>query len=141
MFTRKQVFEGAGNESLFLWGARQTGKSTLLKSLFPNAIWFDLLKSDVYRRYQANPAQFRETILASETNNIVIVDEIQKIPELLDEIHWLIVNHPIQFILSGSSPRKIIRVGSNLLGGRALRYELYPLLQSDKRAGPRLMPG
>jgi len=55
MFTRKQVFEGAGNESLFLWGARQTGKSTLLKSLFPNAIWFDLLKSDVYRRYQANP--------------------------------------------------------------------------------------
>ena len=131
MFTRKQVFEGAGNESLFLWGARQTGKSTLLKSLFPNAIWFDLLKSDVYRRYQANPAQFRETILASETNNIVIVDEIQKIPELLDEIHWLIVNHPIQFILSGSSPRKIIRVGSNLLGGRALRYELYPLLQSE----------
>ena len=47
MFTRKQVFEGAGNESLFLWGARQTGKSTLLKSLFPNAIWFDLLKLGV----------------------------------------------------------------------------------------------
>ncbi|PJE46416.1 MAG: AAA family ATPase [Sediminibacterium sp.] len=131
MFTRKQVFEGAGKESLFLWGARQTGKSTLLKSLFPNAIWFDLLKSDVYRRYQANPSQFRETILASETRNIVIVDEIQKIPELLDEIHWLIVNHSIQFILSGSSPRKIIRAGSNLLGGRALRYELYPLLQSE----------
>ena len=131
MFTRKQVFEGAGKESLFLWGARQTGKSTLLKSLFPNAIWFDLLKSDVYRRYQANPSQFRETILASETRNIVIVDEIQKIPELLDEIHWLIVNHSIQFILSGSSPRKIIRASSNLLGGRALRYELYPLLQSE----------
>lgn len=97
MFTRKQVFKGAGNESLFLWGARQTGKSTLLKSLFPNAIWFDLLKSDIYRRYQANPAQFRETILASETNNIIIVDEVQKIPELLDEIHWLIVNHSFQF--------------------------------------------
>lgn len=131
MFTRKQIFAGSGKESLFLWGARQTGKSTLLKSLFPNAIWFDLLKSDVYRRYQTQPAQFRETILASELDEIVIVDEIQKIPELLDEIHWLMVNHQIQFILSGSSPRKIIRAGSNLLGGRALRYELYPLIQSE----------
>lgn len=131
MFSRKQIFEGAGKESLFLWGARQTGKSTLLKALYPNAIWFDLLKSDIYRRYQTNPAQFREVILSNELNGIVIVDEIQKIPELLDEIHWLIVHHSIQFILSGSSPRKIIRAGSNLLGGRALRYELYPLIQSE----------
>lgn len=131
MFTRKQVFEGAGKESLFLWGARQTGKSTLLKTLYPNAIWFDLLKSDVFKRYQTNPAQFRETILAAEPNSIVIVDEIQKVPALLDEIHWLMVNHPVQFILSGSSPRKIIRAGSNLLGGRALRYELFPLIQSE----------
>jgi predicted AAA+ superfamily ATPase len=131
MFKRKQIFKGAGNESLFLWGARQTGKSTLLKSLFPDAIWFDLLKSDVYRRYQSNPTQFREVILANSSKRIVIVDEIQKIPALLDEIHWLMVNHPIQFILSGSSPRKIIRSGANLLGGRALRYELYPLIESE----------
>ncbi len=131
MFTRKQTFEGAGNESIFLWGARQTGKSTLLKTLFPHAIWFDLLKSDVYRRYQSAPIQFREAILASEKKEVVIVDEIQKIPELLDEIHWLIVNHQVRFILSGSSPRKIIRSGANLLGGRALRYELYPLIQSE----------
>lgn len=131
MFTRKQVLAGSGRESLFLWGARQTGKSTLLKSLFPDANWFDLLKSDVFRRFQTNPSQFREVILANESNKTVIVDEIQKIPELLDEIHWLIVNHSIQFILSGSSPRKIIRSGANLLGGRALRYELYPLIQSE----------
>jgi predicted AAA+ superfamily ATPase len=131
MFTRKQVLEGAGNESLFLWGARQTGKSTLLKTLFPQAIWFDLLKSDVYRRYQTHPEQFREAVLASADNNVVIVDEIQKIPELLDEIHWLIVNHQIRFILSGSSSRKIIRSGANLLGGRALRYELYPLIEHE----------
>ncbi len=98
MFSRKQVFNGAGKESLFLWGARQTGKSTLLKALFPDAIWFDLLKSDVYKRYQSNPAQFREVILAAESSSFVIVDEIQKIPALLDEIHWLIVNHSIQFI-------------------------------------------
>ncbi len=128
MFLRKQLFEGSGNESLFLWGARQTGKSTLLTKLFPKAIWFDLLKSDVFERYQNSPVQFREAILASPPETIVIVDEIQKIPSLLDEIHWLIVHHQTRFILSGSSPRKIIRSGANLLGGRALRYELYPLI-------------
>ncbi len=131
MIIRKQVFEGAGTESLFLWGARQTGKSTLLQSLFPKAIWFDLLKSDIYTRYQNSPSQFREVILANTANDLVIVDEIQKIPALLDEIHWLIVNHQTRFILSGSSARKILRSGANLLGGRALRYELYPLIQAE----------
>lgn len=131
MFVRKQILQGSGNESLFLWGVRQSGKSTLLKYLFPDAIWFDLLMSDVYRRYLSNPKQFREVILARPLKSIVIVDEIQKIPELLDEIHWLMVNHQVRFILSGSSPRKIIRSGANLLGGRALRYELYPLIQSE----------
>ncbi len=131
MFIRKQVFEGAGKESLFLWGARQTGKSTLLKSLFPEAIWFDLLKSDVFIRYQNSPSQFREAILATPSNNLVIVDEIQKIPALLDEIHWLIENHQTRFILSGSSARRILRSGANLLGGRALRYELYPLIEAE----------
>lgn len=131
MFVRKQILEGAESESLFLWGARQTGKSTLLKSLFPNALWFDLLKSDVFERFQKNPVQFRESILATATGTVVIVDEIQKIPALLDEIHWLIVNHQTRFVLSGSSPRKIIRSGANLLGGRALRYELYPLIYAE----------
>lgn len=131
MFVRMQILGGSGKESVFLWGARQTGKSTLLRQLFPNALWFDLLKSDIYRRYQKEPLQFREVILANTVPGIVIVDEIQKIPELLDEIHWLIVNHKIRFVLSGSSPRKIIRTGANLLGGRALRYELYPLIQSE----------
>ena len=98
MFMRKQLLEGSGKESLFLWGARQTGKSTLLKQLFPDALWFDLLKSDVYRRYQKEPSQFREVIIANTTSSNVIVDEIQKIPELLDEIHWLIENHQVRFI-------------------------------------------
>lgn len=131
MFNRKQVFSGAGNESIFCWGARQTGKSTLLKTLYPNALWFDLLKSDVYRRYLSAPSQFREAILADDARRLVIVDEIQKIPTLLDEIHWLIVNHGTRFILSGSSPRKILRMGNNLLGGRALRYELLPLTSAE----------
>ncbi len=131
MFNRKQILIDSGNESLFLWGARQTGKSTLLKELFPNALLFDLLKSDVFERYQKSPFQFRETILAITQETVVIVDEIQKIPSLLDEIHWLMVNNKNRFILSGSSPRKIIRSGTNLLGGRAIRYELYPLIQSE----------
>lgn len=128
MLVRKQILEGAAGESLFIWGARQTGKSTLLKNLFPDALWFDLLQSDVFERFQKSPVQFRETILATASGTVVVVDEIQKIPALLDEIHWLMVNHSVRFVLSGSSPRKIIRSGANLLGGRALRYELYPLI-------------
>ena len=131
MFNRNQIFEGSGNESIFLWGARQTGKSTLLKSLFPDALWFDLLKSDVFERYQKSQLQFREAVLATTAGTVIIVDEIQKIPALLDEIHWLIENHKTRFILSGSSPRIIFRSEANLLGGRALRYELYPLIYAE----------
>ncbi len=131
MFIRKQILIDAENHSLFLWGARQTGKSTLLKEMFTNAIWFDLLLSDVYERLSKNPSILRETVLAQPETNLVIIDEIQRIPELLNEVHWLITNKGTQFILSGSSSRKIIRGGYNLLGGRALRYELYPLVSSE----------
>ncbi len=131
MYLRKQIFQGSGNESLFLWGARQTGKSTLLKSCFPNSLWFDLLLSDVFERLQRNPSQLREIVLANQSIGPVVIDEIQRIPELLNEIHWLIVNKNVRFVLSGSSPRKILRSGSNLLGGRALRYELYPLISEE----------
>ncbi len=130
-FNRKQILIDAESESVFLWGARQTGKSTLLKQLFPKALWFDLLLSDVYERLSKQPSLLRETILADVENRVVIIDEIQRIPTLLNEVHWLIANHKVQFILSGSSPRKIIRGGANLLGGRALRYELYPLVSSE----------
>jgi predicted AAA+ superfamily ATPase len=131
VFIRKQLLIDAENHSLFLWGARQTGKSTLLKEMYTNAIWFDLLLSDVYERLSKNPSILRETILAQPETNLVIIDEIQRIPELLNEVHWLITNKGTQFILSGSSSRKIIRGGYNLLGGRALRYELYPLVSSE----------
>lgn len=131
MYNRKQIFVDCASESLFLWGGRQTGKSTLLKEKFSNALCFDLLLSDVFERFMRNPALLRETILANSEKKLIIIDEIQRIPELLNEIHWLIVNTKSQFILSGSSPRKIIRNGSNLLGGRALRYELYPLVSAE----------
>ncbi len=131
MYIRKQTFQGAGDESLFFWGARQTGKSTLLKALFSESLYFDLLLSDVFEQLQRNPALLRETVLASTQSEPVIIDEIQLIPILLNEVHWLITNKNIRFILSGSSPRKILRSGANLLGGRALRYELYPLIYKE----------
>lgn len=131
MLSRNQVFIDAENESLFLWGARQTGKSTLLKMLYPNAVWFDLLLSDVYEKLSKKPSVLRENILAHQENPLVIIDEVQRIPELLNEVQWLITNNGTRFILSGSSSRKIVRGGYNLLGGRALRYELYPLVSSE----------
>jgi uncharacterized protein len=82
----------------FFMRARQTGKSTLLKKLFPASLWFDLLQTDVFERLNKNPAQLREIILATKQQGPVVVDEIQKIPALLDEIHWLIENKNIRFI-------------------------------------------
>ena len=132
MFKRKQILEFRGNESCFLWGARQTGKSTLLKELFPNSPKYDLLLSSEYGRLQINPSLMHQELLAQlPGDKPVIVDEVQKIPQLLDEIHWLIVNKNIQFILCGSSARKLKRSGANLLGGRALRFELFPLVYPE----------
>lgn len=129
---RKQTFPGLKKSSAFLWGPRQTGKSTLLRQLFPEALKFDLLLSDQYFRMNKQPSILREEILAIRgKRRTVIIDEIQKIPALLDEVHWLIENHRIQFIMSGSSPRKIIRSGGNLLGGRILRYELFPFVYPE----------
>lgn len=132
MYNRILTLAMSSEESCFLWGARQTGKSTLLKKLFPESLYFDLLLSGEYRRLMANPGIIKEECdgagLTAETQRFpVIVDEVQKVPELLDEIHWLIVNKGLRFILCGSSPRKLKRSHANLLGGRALRYELFPL--------------
>ncbi len=131
MFVREQNFRGRDAESAFLWGARQTGKSTLLRMIYPGVLYFDLLHSDVFNRFLSNPALLRETVEADNSSSPVIIDEIQSIPSLLNEVQWLIVNRNRQFILSGSSPRKIVRSGGNLLGGRALRYELYPLIYKE----------
>lgn len=131
MYTRQQNFAYAERNSFFFWGPRQTGKSTLLKNRFKNSLVFDLLMFDVFQRFLRNPSLLREIILIEKPLEPVIIDEIQKIPALLDEIHWLIENTETQFILSGFSPRKILKQGVNLLGGRALRYELFPLSSTE----------
>jgi len=124
MFKRSLNLPKQPSNSFFLWGARQTGKSTLLRQIYPNAIWIDLLKTDEFRRYVTNPEFLREELLAKKDNKLVIIDEIQKVPQLLDEIHWLIENNNNCFALCGSSARKVRRGYANLLGGRAIRYEL-----------------
>lgn len=131
MYIRSQTFEGVANESLFLWGARQTGKSTLLQHLYPGHLHIDLLMSDVFENYSRRPSLLREVAGAYKGPQPIIIDEIQRIPPLLNEVQWLMVNQGVRFILSGSSPRKIVRTETNLLGGRALRYELYPLIKNE----------
>lgn len=131
MYLRSQIFKDSGEESFFLWGARQTGKSTLLGNLYKNHLYIDLLLSDIFERYHRNPELLREVVMAWDGPQPVIIDEIQRIPSLLHEVQWLMVNTGAKFILSGSSPRKILKSGTNLLGGRALRYELYPLIKKE----------
>ena len=97
MYNRKQIFQDSENESIFFWGARQTGKSTLLKKQFPDALWFDLLLSSDYKRLLENNGLIREIITANPSIKTVIIDEIQRLPELLNEIHWLIVNQGTRF--------------------------------------------
>jgi predicted AAA+ superfamily ATPase len=130
-FVRVQKIVDAQEDSVFLWGARQVGKSTLVKSVYPNAKIYDLLKSDEYTRLLRRPQLLREELLSFGEETLVVIDEIQKIPQLLDEVHWLIVNRGIRFILCGSSARKLKRIGTNLLGGRAMSVKLYPLVSAE----------
>lgn len=131
MLPRIIALRDVENDSIFLWGARQTGKSTLLAMQFPDNRYIDLLKSDEFERYNRRPALLREELSLFPGNELIIIDEIQKIPALLDEVHWLISNRNLRFILSGSSARKLRRSGANLLGGRAIRKHLYPLVSAE----------
>ncbi|MFH1233591.1 MAG: AAA family ATPase [Patescibacteria group bacterium] len=127
MYKRLLKLPACPKQSFFLWGSRQTGKTTILKETYPNALRVDLLKSDILMRYLQRPAFFREEIMALDSKQLIIVDEIQKAPVLLDEIHYLIQEKNYIFGLCGSSARKLRRGHANLLGGRAIRYELLGL--------------
>ncbi|MDE2653881.1 MAG: AAA family ATPase [Gemmatimonadota bacterium] len=108
-----------------MWGPRQTGKTTLLREHYPGGHWIDLLKSDDFRRYATRPELLRlELEMGSDSTRQTVIDEVQKVPALLNEVHWLMENRGLHFALCGSSARRVRRGAANLLGGRAVRYEL-----------------
>ena len=117
--------------SLFLFGARQTGKTTLLKQLFPSAIYIDLLDTKKLARFSRQPNLLYEMLKDKDSSTVVIIDEIQQVPLLLNEVHRLITDTGISFVLCGSSARKLRRKGYNTLGGRALPCHLYPFVSAE----------
>lgn len=131
MFRRQLALPASPEVSFFLWGPRQTGKTSLLRATYPGATWIDLLKTDEFARYAQRPALLREELLAQPGRPFVVIDEVQKVPALLDEVHWLIENRGARFVLCGSSARKVRRGAANLLGGRALRHELFGLVSAE----------
>jgi predicted AAA+ superfamily ATPase len=112
--------------SFFIFGARGVGKSMWVKANFLDAIYIDLLSAQTFNELQANPSRL-EQMLRGQKTQWVIIDEIQKIPALLDEVHKLIEEKKIKFILTGSSARKLKKSGVNLLAGRALTQKMFPL--------------
>jgi predicted AAA+ superfamily ATPase len=117
------------DESFFLFGARGTGKSTLLKVAFVHQpkLWIDLLDPNTEEEYQLNPMLLEERALDFPRNTWIVIDEVQKCPKLLDVVHRLIENRGLRFALTGSSSRKLKRGGANLLAGRAFNFTLFPL--------------
>lgn len=116
-------------ESYFLFGPRGTGKTTWLKKTYQDALWIDLLNPQEERIFSMYPEKLKERINANPTKKIVIIDEVQKVPKILDVVHELIENKiGLQFILTGSSARKLRKAGVNLLAGRALWRNFYPFM-------------
>ena len=125
---RRFFAEPAG--SFFLFGPRGTGKSTWLRQRFPKALWIDMLQPDVHRAFLARPERLRDLVLGSESQ-MVVVDEVQKAPELLDVVHSLIDSTETLFALTGSSARKLRRTGVDLLAGRAVLRTMHPFMAAE----------
>jgi len=119
-------------QSYFLFGPRGTGKSTWLKMEYPKALWIDLLNLEVLRFYLAGPERLREVVQPLPNGSTIVIDEVQKAPDLLSEVHWLIEQQKgWQFVLTGSSSRKLKRAGVDLLAGRALLKHMSPFFAGE----------
>ncbi len=121
----------APEQSFFLLGPRGTGKSTWLRATFPNAYVIDLLSEETYQRLLANPGHFASELRSVKTGHWVIVDEVQRLPNLLNEVHRFIEEKQLHFVLCGSSARKLKRAGVNLLAGRALHRSMHPFVPEE----------
>lgn len=122
----KRLLSLPSAKSCFLFGPRGTGKTSWVKTQFPQAIYVDLLESNTYIQLLSSPS-FLEQLIPKDFQGFVIIDEVQKIPQLLNEVHRLIESKKLSFILTGSSARQLRQRGVNLLAGRALRYAMHPL--------------
>jgi predicted AAA+ superfamily ATPase len=121
----------APEQSFFLLGPRGSGKSTWLRATFPDAHVIDLLSEETYQRLLANPGHFADELRAVPTGRWVIVDEVQRLPNLLNEVHRFIEEKRLNFVLCGSSVRKLKRAGVNLLAGRALHRSMHPFVTEE----------
>jgi predicted AAA+ superfamily ATPase len=121
----------APKQTFFLMGPRGTGKSSWLKEMFPRAHTFDLLDESVYQKFLADPSLFSAELGGGDSSQWVVVDEIQRLPNLLNEVHRAIENKGRRFVLCGSSARKLRRSGVNLLGGRALQRTMHPFTLTE----------
>ena len=120
------------HRSVFLFGPRQTGKTTYLSALFPHSPVFNLLRGEVFLRLSREPGRLRQELATVPRSSApVIIDEIQKLPSLLDEVHDLIESRGLRFVLAASSPAKLRRGGVNLLGGRARTRRLFPFVSAE----------
>ncbi len=125
-------FLHAPDQSFFLFGPRGTGKTTWLRGEFPDARFFDLLRPRVYRELAARPERLTESVLALPAGATVVIDEVQRVPELLPVVHDLIERRRgNRFVLTGSSARKLRRQEANLLGGRALVRTMHPFMAAE----------
>ena len=122
-------------KSFFLLGPRGTGKSTLIKDSFPDAVYIDLLLPDVFRSYLARPERLRELVMANPDKKVIVVDEVQKVPEILEVVHSLMEEKQgRQFILTGSSARKLKKSGADMLAGRALMRRMHPFIAAELKS-------
>lgn len=119
------------DDSIFLFGARQTGKSTFLRQKFPGSIYIDLQDTTLKGRFKRRPTLLYEMLSDKEEGTLIIIDEIPEVPELLNEVHRLMSEKGLLFILCGSSARKLKRKGYNTLGGRAYPVYLFPFVSAE----------
>ena len=131
MFRRLIRLPERPRESFFLWGPRQTGKSALLKTLYPQAIRIDLAKTEDFVRYSERPALLRDVLENSPPDPVVVIDEIQKVPPLLEEVRWLAENRGRVFAMSGSSARAVRQAAPALPPGRVARFDLFGLTSAE----------